>query len=66
MVKILVALWAILAGKFWVRFWVSTLWNENYSDRLLLTRDTIRCVQTASFHAYLAPSQTGSFGQQTT
>ena len=38
----------------------------NYSGRLLLARDTIRRAQTASFHAYLAPSQTDFFGQQTT
>ena len=33
----------------------------NYSGRLLLARDTIRRAQTASFHTYLAPSQTGYF-----
>ena len=33
----------------------------NYSGRLLLARDTIWRAQTASFHAYLAPSQTGYF-----
>ena len=38
----------------------------NYSGRLLLARDTIWRAQTASFHAYLAPSQTGYFGHQTT
>ena len=38
----------------------------NYSGRLLLARDTIRRAQTASFHTYLAPSQAGYFGHQTT
>ena len=49
-----------------VPFYGALLSCGNYSGRLLLARDTIWRAQTASFHAYLAPSQTGYFGHQTT
>ena len=49
-----------------VPFYGALLSCGNYSGRLLLARDTIRRAQTALFHAYLAPSQTGYFGHQTT
>ena len=49
-----------------VPFYGALLSCGNYSGRLLLARDTIQRAQTASFHAYLAPSQTGYFGHQTT
>ena len=49
-----------------VPFYGALLSCGNYSGRLLLARDTIRRAQTASFHTYLAPSQTGYFGHQTT